>query len=416
MDTNLAIVLMLVFMGLSAFFSSSETAFFNLQSVRLHHLVETGSPKARRVARLKDQPERFLATLLLGNNVVNTALTAIATSLAISLMEGREELGVVTATIAVTFAVVVFGEAAPKTLAARHAERVAFTFIRPWEVLERVLFPLALVLYGISGVLIHPFQRGERTRPLVSGGELRTMVRIGEVEGTVEQTQAEIIHKALGLGDLQAQEVMTPRTEITWVQRDATVGDFWRTYAEETHTRFPVIAGDPDDVVGILHLKDIVKAFVEGAITNDASITPFIREAHFFPETKPVDDLFVEMRNTGTQIGMLVNEYGGIAGLLTMKQIVGEVVGRITEEEGEPEVEAIDERTYQVDASIRIEEANERLSLGLPDGDYETLAGFMLTSLGHIPREGEQVRLDGLRLVITEMKGVKIERVLVTRS
>ena len=113
---------------------------------------------------------------------------------------------------------------------------------------------------------------------------------------------------------------------------------------------------------------------------------------------------------------MLVNEYGGIAGLLTMKQIVGEVVGRITEEEGEPEVEAIDERTYQVDASIRIEEANERLSLGLPDGDYETLAGFMLTSLGHIPREGEQVRLDGLRLVITEMKGVKIERVLVTRS
>ena len=416
MDTNVIVILMLVFLVLSAFFSSSETAFFNLQRVRVHHLVASGVPGAQRVARMKEQPERFLATILLGNNLVNTALTALATALAISLLGAdRRGLSIGIATAAVTAGIVVLGEAAPKILAARHSERLTFLFIRLWEILERLLFPLATLLYGTSRLLTRPFQRTGDASSLTSEEELRTMVRLGAREGTVEETQAEIIHRAFRLGDLRAQEIMTPRTEIVWVEHDATLAGFLQTYAQETHTRFPVYQDEVDNVQGVLFVKDVLKAFAEGKLREGDTVSHLVRTAHFYPESKPVDDLFVEMRHNGTQMVMLVDEHGGIAGLLTMKQLVGEVVGTITEEEeGEgPEVETIDERTLQVDAGMRVEEANEQLDLGLPEGDYDTLAGFVLSALGHIPQEGEQVRYDGLRLVVTQMKGVKIERLLV---
>ena len=187
-------------------------------------------------------------------------------------------------------------------------------------------------------------------------------------------------------------------------------------YAPQTPTGVRGCEGEQGHVIGMLYSKDVMKALSDGKLRDDDPVTPLMRTALFYPETKPVDDLFVGMRGEGTQIVMLVDEFGGIAGLLTLKQIVGEIVGRITEEEGAaPDVETIDDQTLQVDASMRVDEANERLRLGLPDGDYETLAGFLLAKLGHVPHEGEQVRYNGLRLVVSEMKGVKIERILVTR-
>ena len=387
-----------VFLILSAFFSSSETAFFALQRVRIQHLVASGLPRAERVQRMKEDPERFLATVLLGNNLVNVALTALATSLIISsLGEGRQEIGIAIATAAVTIVIVIFGEAVPKTIAARHPERLAFLFIRPLEIIEKVLLPLATVLHRVSGVLARPFSQERPAAASVSEEELRMLVTIGEREGAVEQTQAQIILKAFRFGDLRAQEVMTPRTEIVSLGRGANLRE-------------------QDNVIGMLYIKDVMKALSDGKLRDDDPVTPLMRTALFYPETKPVDDLFVGMRGEGTQIVMLVDEFGGIAGLLTLKQIVGEIVGRITEEEGAaPDVETIDDQTLQVDASMRVDEANERLRLGLPDGDYETLAGFLLAKLGHVPHEGEQVRYNGLRLVVSEMKGVKIERILVTR-
>ncbi|MCH8191485.1 MAG: HlyC/CorC family transporter [Chloroflexi bacterium] len=417
MDTQITIVLLVVFLGISAFFSSSETAFFALQRVRIQHLVASGLARAERVQRMKEDPERFLATVLLGNNLVNVALTALATNLIISsLGEGRQEIGIAIATAAVTIVIVIFGEAVPKTIAARHPERLAFLFIRPLEIIEKVLLPLATVLHRVSGVLARPFSQERPAAASVSEEELRMLVTIGEREGAVEQTQAQIILKAFRFGDLRAQEVMTPRTEIVWIHKDATLAEFLQVYAPETHTRFPVFESEQDNVIGMLYIKDVMKALSDGNLRDDDPVTPLMRTALFYPETKPVDDLFVGMRGEGTQIVMLVDEFGGIAGLLTLKQIVGEIVGRITEEEGTaPDVETIDDQTLQVDASMRVDEANERLQLGLPDGDYETLAGFLLAKLGHVPHEGEQVRYNGLRLVVSEMKGVKIERILVTR-
>lgn len=291
-----------------------------------------------------------------------------------------------------------------------------YLYLRPLEVVERVLFPVATLLRGVSGFITRPF--GTRSgAPLISEDELQTMVRVGATEGVVEETQAGIIHKAFQFGDLRSQEIMTPRTEVVWVPKGATLADFLKIYADGTYARFPVYEEELDNVMGILFVKDVLKAFAEGRLTAADLIAPLVRPALFYPESKPVDDLFSEMRTEATQLVMLVDEFGGIAGLLTLKQVVGEIVGSITEtEEGEEQsVETIDERTMQVDASMRIDEANERVPLAIPDGDYETLAGFVLASLGHIPVEGEQVRHNGLRLVVSEMKGIKIDRILVRK-
>ncbi|MCL0102232.1 hemolysin family protein [Dehalococcoidia bacterium] len=419
MDTSTMVILMVVFLGLSAFFSSSETAYFTLQRVRLQQLLASGDGKAERLAKMKERPERFLATILLGNNMVNTALTALATALAITIL-GNDQRGssILVATAVVTVGIVVMGEAVPKTLAARYPERVALFFVRLWELVERILFPLATVLYALSRVLTRPFGAGV-AGPMVSEEELRTLVRVGASEGTVEEAQAEIISKAFRLGDLQAEEIMTPRTEISWIREEATLAEFLRIYTEEPHTRFPVCRGEVDNVRGLLYAKDVLKAFAERKLSDEDPIVPLMRSAYFYPESKPVDDLFVEMRSASTQMVMLVNEHGGIAGLLTMKQLVAEIVGPIDEEEeevNEAEVEDIDDHTVLVDAGMRVEEANERLGIGLPEGeDYDTLAGLVLNVLGHVPRQGEFVRQGDVSLVVTKMKGVKIERLLVRR-
>ena len=418
MEIEVTVVLLVLFLALSAFFSSSETAFFALQRIRVAQLRETGVPRSDRLARLKDNPERFLSTVLLGNNAVNLALASIVTALAFDLIGGSRGLGVVIATVVTTVGIVIIGEAVPKTIAARYPEQLLFLFLRPLEVAQWVLFPLAAVLQKVSAGITRPFSKPSGAAPSISEEELRTLVRLGTTEGEVEQTEAEFIHRAFGFGDLQAREIMTPRPEIVFLSKDATFADFLQVYAEESHTRFPVYESAPDNVVGTLSSKDVLRAYSERALTEDDPIAPLVREPYFYPETKHIDDLFVEMRAQGAQMVMLIDEFGVIAGLLTVKQIVGEVVGKIVDadEDSEQEVETIDERTFQVDAGMRVDEANERLHLGLPDEEgYETLAGFVLATLGRIPRDGEQVRAGGLRLTVSEMDGVKIEKILVTR-
>jgi putative hemolysin len=416
LDTWLIVLLILICLTLSAFFSGSETTFFTLQNVRVQNWVVRGIPRAKRIAHIKEHPDRFLATILLGSNVVNTALATLTTMLAIrALGEGGAALAVATALA--TVGLVILGEATPKTVAARHAERLAFWLVRPVELAETVLYPLAILLHKIASFLSLAFGRGEKKAASVSEEELQTIVQIGEKEGTVQKTQAEIIHKTLGLGDTLASQIMTPRTEIQWLEKGATLADFYTAYRETAHTKFPVYADEPDNIIGILYAKDVLREVAKQGLKETDDVTRLARPAHLFPENKYADDLFVEMRNQKTQMAILVSEYGSIAGILTLKQIVGAIVGRITEEpEGDASIEKIDEKTTEVDGGLRIEEANEHLKLGIPEGDYETLAGFVLDRLGRIPKEGEQVVYDGVRLIVGEMSGVKIERILVSKA
>ena len=412
--STLYLALLVPSLLLSAFFSSSEAAFLSLRKVRIRRLEEEGVPGADRVARMVDEPAKVLPTILLGNNLVNTAFAALATVIMVALIgEGR---GVAAATAASTIVLLIFGETLPKTVAIRHSERLFFLFARPLQWIELLLLPFAATLQLVNRFLAA--RLGSDARALFTEEEIKTAISIGMEEGSVEEEEGEMLENVFRFGDRHVREVMTPRTEIVQLESGTTLTQFLSVYRDHYHTRFPVFEGDMENVVGILSVKDVVTALAREDVWSDTPVTKLLRPVVFVPETKPAGQLFREMRGAGTQMVMVVDEYGGIAGLVTLKQLIEEVVGPVGEEGRQPEVEyeAIDENTYHIDGGMQIDEANDELDLGLPRGDYNTVAGFILEALGRIPTEGDHFHHDGLRLEVTHVRGMRIEKVMVTRE
>lgn len=414
MDTQTVnIIVIAISVGLSAFFSSSEAAFLSLQgSPRLQHLVSTGDPGARRVSRMLDQPERLLSTILLGNNLVNILFATLMTIVTLSFIED-EAVGVIVATAVGTSVLLVLGEIIPKAFAVRYAERVAFVYARPLQAIELVLWPVVVSLQFISNTVLPNRTPQEAEAPSITEGELRALIDIGEAEGAFEPEEAELLENVFRFGDRQVREVMTPRTEMILVEQGATLAEFLRIYGENSHTRFPVYAGETENVMGIISAKDVLKTLSAREVRGEESVTAVTRRTHFVPETKRVAELFEELRASGNQMAIVVDEFGGLAGLVTLKRLLEELAGPVGEEGEAPEeeYEAIDEFTFQVDGAMDLAEANEELGLNLPEGDFETVAGFVLDVLGHIPSQGERFEYGGLRFEVVEMKNLKVESV-----
>ena len=408
------IVLFFLCLAASAFFSSAETAFISLPRTRVKYMVETGVAGAERVARMTERPERLLATVLLCNNFVNVAAAALGTAVAVTIWAG--DIGVLIATIVVTILLLIFAEVTPKTLAIRYPERLALLYVYPLGVITKLVYPVAAGLSWLGSVLAGGKARVPPT--LVSEEEIRSMISVGREEGTVEESEAELLHKVFVFGDRTVHEVMTPRPEVIWIEEGAKLSDFLGIYAEFPHTRFPVYRVSIDDVVGILSIKDVLMAQASGSLDKRGTIDDLVRPVLFVPETKRIAQLFAEMQSQGYPMVVVVDEFGVTSGVVTMEQLVGEIVGEMGDElvKVDKDFEVIDDRTIQIDGGMRVEEANEELGLELPTGDYDTVAGFLLSLLGRIPKEGEQVRYGGLKLAVTQMGGLRIEKILVTRE
>jgi putative hemolysin len=412
---TLYLVLLILCLILSAFFSSSETAFISLQRIRLEHMVNTKVRGAKRVARMMERPERFLSTILLGNNFVNTAAAAIATFLAISLWG---EQGIIIATVVITIVLLIFCETTPKTIATRHAEKLALAFVGPIEAISWLLTPFVVALSWIASGFSKIFGGTPVPRSLASEEEIRTMISVGHKEGTLEKGEAEMLHKVFDFGNSPVKEVMVPRTEVVWVKKGTKMADFLRLYTKSPLSRFPVYEDRMDNVVGILSVKDVLMAQAKKTINNEGTIDELIRPAYFAPETKRISELFAEMRDKNYRMTVVIDEFGGTAGIVSLSRLMEEIVGPVGDELAaiEKEYETLNEHTFQIDGGMRVEEANEEMDLNLPPGDYETVAGFVLNLLGHIPKHGQKIKYKGLKLVITEMKGLKIEKILVTKE
>ncbi len=411
----LYIVLFLLCLLASAFFSSAETAFISLGRMRVKHMVSTGVTGAEHIARMTEQPERLLATVLLCNNFVNVAAAALGTMVAVSIWGG--DIGLLVATIGVTIMLLIFAEVTPKTFATQHAERLALFYVYPLGAIVRAVSPIARGLSWLGSTLSR-MGGAPASRAVVSEEEIQTMISVGREEGTVEEAEAKMLHKVFDFGDRSVREVMTPRTEVTWVEEGTTLADFLAIYAEAPHTRFPVYRDNVDNVVGILSIKDVLMAQAKGSLDSGSSVDDLVRPIYFVPETKRIAQLLAEMQSQGYHMAVAVDEFGVTSGLVTLEELVEEIVGEVGDElrEAGREFEFIDERTIQIDGSMRVEEANEELGLELPAGDYDTVAGFLLSLVGHIPKEGEQVRYGNLKLVVTQMRGLRIEKILVTRE
>jgi len=405
----LAIALFFVGLAGYAIVNAVEIAVVAASRGRVRAASEAGSRSAAAVERLKDEQEVFFGAIVILQNVFVFLVSTAGTVVAVDLFGGW---GFLFGLIAIPLITTEFGEYTPKVLASRTAERIAFLAALPTEALVFVLRPVTRALAVVPNV----FSRAG-VMPTVTEAELRMLIDIGAEVGAVGEEEAELLDRVFHFHDRRANEIMIPRTEVVWLEQDETVREFYQTFYEAPHARFPVYHETVDNVVGIVSIKDVLRALAEGAIADDAPIEPLIRPASFIPESKLVSELFWQMQDERQQMAIVVDEYGGVAGVVTLELLLEEMVGRVVDELGQPseEFSAIDEHTTRVDGGMSIFDVREELDLDLPEGDYETIAGYVLEQLGHIPREGEAVTLDGYRITVSKVSGVKIESVTITR-
>lgn len=407
------IVLLFIALGFSALFSSSEAILLSVQRVRLQYMVRSGVPGARAVARLVENPQRFLPTILLANNLVNTAAAALGTAIAVQLI-GSEGLAVAAATAGVTLLLLVFGETIPKAIGVRHAETASLLVAPPIRFLGRALLPIVTVLNVIVDLALKPFG-GTTGRTRMTEGELRAMISQGRESGAVASREARIMERVLRFADHQVREVMVPRNEMILVEKGTELGEFLALLGRRPRSHYPVYAGSPENVVGVLSVQQVLQGLAMHHIGLGGDVTVLTRAPVFVPDTKLASELLEEMQEADDTAAVAVDQFGVVAGLVTIIRLGEEVLGPLEFtgdiEDEEEEVEALDEVTFAVDGALRLHELTERMGLDLPEGEYETVAGFLLERIGSIPYEGQQYQYGNVNFTITEMDGLRVEKV-----
>ena len=406
----LIFLLILLICG-SAFFSASETALTSLSKIRLRNMVDENIKNADIIAKLVEDPNRLLSSILVGNNLVNNGASALTTALAIQMFSGDAESGAGIATIIITILILIFGEITPKTVAAQKAEKVALIVCKVINFCVIIFKPVVAVLNVVTGVLTRMCGciPGEKV-PLITAAELKTIVNVSHEEGVLELDERTMINNVFDFGDSKAKDVMTPRTDIIAVPLDVTYDEYVHMVKDEGFSRIPVYGEDLDDIVGILYVKDIF--FLD---EDEFSAETYMREPLFTYESKPIAELLAEMKTSRLGVAIVLDEYGGTSGLVTMEDMVEEIVGDIEDEydDDDDEIEVIKDDEFVVDGSTRLEDFNEMVGTELYCEEVDTIAGYILVKLGNFPVEGQELELekDHLRIVVEEMYKRRIEKV-----
>jgi putative hemolysin len=412
-NETLLLVLYVASVLASTFFSGSETALTTLSDAAVFRLKEKRHPQAARLERLRGHLAQTISTLLIGNTLVNIAAGSIGTVLAISLF--GERWGVVTATAATTLVLLVFGEVTPKTLASRQAERVACLVAPAIELLVTLLAPLAKLLSGIASVLLRPL--GGRSAPQadVTEEDVKSLISLSHEHGQLEREEKEILHAVLDFGDRPVAEAMVPRAKMVLLPADASfekvtaIGRVWR------YSRLPVYRDTPDDIVGILHVKDLFD--VTDAEEKSFDLSRYLRPAIFVPELKRSGDLFREMRRRRFHMAIVVDELGAVSGLVTLEDLVEEVLGDISDEHDEEVASPVlDGASILIEGSYPVASLERDLGLSLEEPEMETVAGFLLKRFGRIPRTGARTWLGDTEFVVERASPRAVERIRITRK
>ena len=410
MDVSPVLIFLLVILICgSAFFSASETALTSLSKIRLRNMVDENIKNADLIMKLLEDPNRLLSSILVGNNLVNNGASALTTAITIQMFRGNTESGAGVATIIITILILIFGEITPKTVAAQKAEKVALIVCKVINLCVTIFKPVVAVLNVATGVLTRMCGciPGEKV-PLITAAELKTIVNVSHEEGVLELDERTMINNVFDFGDSKAKDVMTPRTDIIAVPLDVTYDEYVHLVKDEGFSRIPVYGEDLDDIVGILYVKDIF--FLD---EDEFSAETYMREPLFTYESKPVAELLAEMKTSRLGVAIVLDEYGGTSGLVTMEDMVEEIVGDIEDEydDDEEEIEVIKDDEFVVDGSTRLEDFNEMVGTELHCEEVDTIAGYILVKLGNFPKEGQELETDGLRIVVEEMDKRRIEKV-----
>lgn len=398
---------------LSGFFSGSETALISVPRERVHQLL-TSDRRARRVEALLEEPDRMLSTLLVANNFVNILGASVATVLCVDLL--GEDWGPWVATAVVTAIILIVGEITPKSLATRYPERFSLLVAPPIYHLSRIIRPVSHFFLAIARGLFRLFRVGTGAdRSAVTEEDIRAMAVLGERTGDIASAEREIIDSVFSMADRTVRDVMTPRTEIHALDSPVTIDAVRGAVAATGHSRFPVIKDDLDHLIGVLYVKDLL-GMTGDPTTSD--IHRVIRDPVYVPESKSVLDLLAEMRAGRLTFSVVTDEHGGIEGVVTIKDVVSELIGELQDEydRGEPEVLELGPGEWLVDGRAPVEAAGDAIGVAFPDGDYATIAGLVLARTGRIPTRGDRITVDGVTIEVVRMDRNRVDRVRITAT
>jgi putative hemolysin len=407
------VLTMAVLMVLSAFFSSSEIAMFSLARHRIDVLRDEGRPGAETVAALKQDPHRLLVTILVGNNLVNIAMSSIATGLlGYYLSQGQ---AVIAATFGVTALVLLFGESAPKSYAVENTESWALSIAGPLKWSERFLYPLVILFDYLTRVVNRVTGgRAAIETSYVTRSEIQDMIKTGEREGVIEEDEREMLQRIFRFNNTIAKEVMTPRLDMTAVSTEDSIEEAIQTCTQAGHERIPVYESELDNVIGVVSLEDLVREYLYGE-SEDLDLEDVMKPTLHVPESKNVDELLHEMQDERVQLVVVIDEFGTTEGLITTEDIIEEIVGEILEGEEELPIDFVDDDTVSVRGEVNIEEVNEALDIDLPEGEeFETIAGFIFNRAGRLVEEGETFRYEDVELTAERVENTRIMQARVT--
>jgi CBS domain containing-hemolysin-like protein len=400
------IMILLVLVVLSAFFSAAETALFSISMDKAFHFGAQTGRIPTLIERMKNDPDRFLNTILIGNTLVNMSAASLATAVSLDMVP---EHALAIAIGAATFVILIFGEVFPKSVAARNATLIARIVIVPIDWLSKLLYPVVLALNLIPNMMAR-IQR----KPKLTEAELLSIVEAGEEAGQIKEEEKELIHNIFELDDTSASEIMTPRADMFVVDANEPLEP--PEIFKSGFTRIPVIDGDIDHIIGILNIKDLLRHSSAGG--SPADVRKIMREPYFVPEHKKLNNLLKGFKKRKQHMAIVVDEHGGVSGLITLEDALEEIVGEIIDETDmfEPPIVRVSANEWRVMGKAEIEEVNDALLMKIPDtGEYDTFSGYILNLIGRIPREGEQIATGAFTVVVKEREGNRIVEYLVRR-
>ena len=407
-DDAIQLLILLILVLCSAFFSSAETALTTVNRIRIQALADEGNRRAEVVLKTIDNRSKMLSAILIGNNLVNNFSSALATALAIKLI-GSGAVGAVTGIM--TVLILVFGEITPKTLAANNAERLSLIYGSVIYNLMRIMTPVIVIINAISSGLLKLLHVKTNTENTMTEMELRTVVDVSHKDGVIEKEEREMIYNVVDFGDSQAKDVMVPRADMVVISETATYEEVLELFRAEKYTRLPVYQDDRANITGILNIKD----FFFCSSIDDFKITDIMYEPHFTYEYKKTSELLLEMQKNSVSISIVLDEYGTSVGMVSLEDLLEEIVGEIRDEYDEDEkdlIQKLSDLEYMIEGAVKLDDINDALGLSLFSEDYDSVGGLIIEMLDHLPTETESVTTsDGIILTVHKMDKNRIESV-----
>lgn len=413
MDSSVVIqlIILAILILLSALFSSAETSLTTSNKLKIQSLADQGSKRARILLKISEDSGKMLSAILIGNNLVNNAATALTTSLIIQLF-GNSAVGIATGVI--TLLILIFGEISPKTLATIHSEKMALLYAPLIHFLMKIFTPVIFIVNKLSmGVLFLLRVNPDQKVNTMTEHELRTIVDVSHEDGVIESEEKEMIYNVFDMGDAKAKDIMVPRVHVTFADINSTYDELIEIFREDKFTRLPIYEETTDNVVGTINMKDLLLYNYNDK--KEFHVRDILREAYFTYEYKSISELLVEMRQASINIAIVLDEYGETAGLITLEDLLEEIVGEIHDEYDENEeefVRQINDREYVIEGSMNLDDLNDSLGLNLSSEDYDSLGGFIIEHLDRLPEQGDELTTDdGIRLVVEALQKNRVESV-----